>query len=361
MKNITDIISNHLAQKAEELGHLPQEWLNLIYEQKWFKLFVPSYLDGLGLDFTSVLKIEEELAKKDGSLAWTVTLCAGAAWFTGFLNQDLAREVFKDPKVCFAGSGFVGGTANKTDEHYIINGSWTYASGALHATHFTANCKILENGKAIIGKNGEPLVKAFLLERSEVAILDGWAYMGMIATGSHAFKVVEQAVPLNRVFDILPDKAVLPDPVYKYPFLQLAEATLVVNVLGITLHFFELVDKCFAARTKKRSFDQIHLDYYCELRGNLIQDILNLRMEFYEAVEKSHRELETKSKIGETKLAAVSKISRELAETCRLNSAKIHPFAGLEAAKTNTEVNRVWRDLNTVSQHALLVFPYLTL
>lgn len=351
-------ITNSMAVKAEELGSLPDEWLQLVYDNNWFKLFVPKELNGLGLGFTEVLKVEEALAKKDGSLGWTVTLCAGAAWFVGFLDEELAKIVFQDPKVCFAGSGFVGGTANKIGNTYLINGSWTYASGALHATHLTANCKILENGKPLLNEKDEPVVKAFLLNRSEVQILDGWSYMGMVATGSHAFEVLEQTVPLNRCFEILPNKSSRLEPMFKYPFLQLAEATLAVNVLGITLHFIELVDECFAIRNLKRMYDEQHLAYYEELKANSAQNILNLRNEFYDTVEQSWKQLQESHKIDQEALNAVSKISRDLAIACRDGAAKLHPFAGLEAAKKHTEINRVWRDMNTVSQHALLIFPF---
>lgn len=358
MESSLEKITDQLAQKAEEIAQLPAEWLAVIYEEKWFKLFVPKYLNGLGLTMPQVLAVEEKLAKKDGSLGWTVTLCAGATWFVGFLDPDLATAVFKDPKVCFAGSGFVGGTADKIGEHYLINGSWTYASGALHATHFTANCNILENGKPVYNKNGKPLVKAFLLKKSEVEILDGWNYMGMIATGSHAFEVKAKTIPLNRSFEVLPEQTTLPDPVFKYPFLQLAEATLVANILGITLHFIDLVDDCFWIRNEKRKYDTLHLNHYKELRANALQDILNLKMEFYHIIEKSWEQLVAKHKIAEDTLTSISEISRSLAATCRESSSKLHPFAGLEAAKRHTEINRVWRDMNTVSQHALLIFPF---
>lgn len=358
MKNNLNQFDKHLAQKAEELAYLPQEWLKIIYKEKWFKLFVPKRFDGLGLQFPEILKIEEALAKKDGSLAWTVTLCAGAAWFVGFLDKDLAKQVFKNPKICFAGSGFIGGTANRIGEQYTINGAWTYASGALHATHFTANCKIFEDGKPLLDKNGAPVVKAFLLEKNEVKILDGWCYMGMVATGSHAFKVENQLVPLNRVFDILPEKAKQPDPIFCFPFLQLAEATLVANVLGITLHFIELVDDCFQIRNEKRIYDKQHLNYYLELKQSLQQQLLDLRAQFYQIAEQAWEELQNKKEISKNSLDELSKISRLLALACRENAAKLHPFAGLEAAKKHTEINRVWRDMNTVSQHALLVFPF---
>ncbi len=358
MEKIHSVINHKLAQDAESLGYLPDEWLKLIYEEKWFKLFVPSYLDGLGLTLPEGLELEEELARQDASLAWTVTLCAGAAWFVGFLDWHLGKEIFTDPKACLAGSGFVGGTANLENGSYEINGNWTYASGALHATHLTANCRIFEDGTPTKDHNGKDVIKAFILKREEVTILDGWSYMGMVATGSHAFSATKLKVYADRSFEISPEKAVLPDPIFQYPFQQLAETTLAANVLGVTLHFMDLVDECFTARNVKRNYDDIHLDYYNELKSNCTQYILNQRYAFYEAVEKSWIELTQRGMISEDTLNLVSKTSRKLAITCRESAAKLHPFAGLEAAKKHTEINRVWRDMNTISQHALLIFPF---
>ncbi|MEP0711197.1 MAG: acyl-CoA dehydrogenase family protein, partial [Algoriphagus sp.] len=242
MKN-SKLFSHEIAQKAEQFGCLPEEWLTEIYQEKWFKLFVPKELGGLGLTLPETLKIEEKLAKLDGSLGWTVTLCAGAAWFVGFMNESLRNEIFPDEKLCLAGSGYVGGKADKIGDKYIISGSWTYASGALHATHLTANCEILEDGNALLDNKGKPLVNAFLLDRKDVEILDGWNYMGMIATGSHAFRCENLAVPLSRAFEILPEKAQLNAPVYQYPFLQFAETTLAANILGISNHLLELMEQ----------------------------------------------------------------------------------------------------------------------
>lgn len=347
-----------LARKGEELGVIPQEWLEEIFLKRFFKLFVPLELDGLEMGLPEALMVEENLAKQDGSLGWTVTLCAGAAWFVGFLDQDLAKEVFSDPKVCLAGSGFVGGKANRIGENYVISGQWTYASGALHATHFTANCEILENGEPLQDKKGNPVVKAFILKREEVEILDGWSYMGMIATGSHAFQVDQIQVPLNRSFEILPHQAVLNDPIFQYPFLQFAEATLAVNILGISEHLQELISAAFWKRNDSRKYDSKHLRYFRKQEKRAQEKLGKVRRDFYEEVSKSWKELRKEGEISNKSLKSVSKLSRKLTATCRELNAKMYPFAGLEAAKTYTELNRVWRDFNTVSQHALLIFPF---
>jgi alkylation response protein AidB-like acyl-CoA dehydrogenase len=346
------------AAASELMRRLSDEWLEVIYEKKWFKLFVPKELEGLGLDLTEALRLEEKLAELDGSLGWTVTLCAGASWFVGFLEKGLAQEVFSDPRVCLAGSGFVGGKADLVQGKWLVSGSWTYASGALHATHFTANCEILENGVPLLDNKGNPAVKAFILKKEEIEILDGWNYMGMIATGSHAFKADGISIPNNRVFEIHPDQAVLADPVFRYPFLQFAEATLAVNILGISQHLARLIEQSFWKRHEYRKYGKRHQRHFQKLLEKQKKKLLKLKREFYDLVQDSCDELESTDVISKSLLKKISRISRKLTQSCRESNGKLYPFAGLEAAITHTELNRVWRDFNTVSQHALLIFPF---
>src|SRR5690606_3694640 len=78
---------------AEKNGQLTADQLDTIYENKWFKLFVPREFDGLELSLPEGVRLEEELAYTDGSLGWTVTLCAGANLFSGYIDPTLARRI----------------------------------------------------------------------------------------------------------------------------------------------------------------------------------------------------------------------------------------------------------------------------
>ena len=82
------------------------------------------------------------------------------------------------------------------------------------------------------------------------------------------------------------------------------------------------------------------------------------KVALYGAVEKSWSELERDGAIKDKTLQEVSKASRALVQVARTCNASIYPLAGLEAAKSDSELNRVWRDFNTVSQHSLLTFPF---
>ncbi|MDB5128520.1 MAG: hypothetical protein JWQ85_2752, partial [Mucilaginibacter sp.] len=75
------------------------------------------------------------------------------------------------------------------------------------------------------------------------------------------------------------------------------------------------------------------------------------RASFFEAVEASWNEPGK-----EELLNAVSRTSRVLAKIARECVDELYPYCGLMAASTDAEINRVWRDLHTASQHALLTF-----
>ena len=106
----------------------------------------------------------------DGSVGWTVTLCAGAGWFIGFLNPELFSSLFNNRTLCIAGSGKSSGIARIIDGGYEVTGYWDYATGASHATAFTANCMIESNGNILKNEDGTTFVQPFLFFKDEVRI-----------------------------------------------------------------------------------------------------------------------------------------------------------------------------------------------
>ena len=339
------------APEAEAQGKLLPAQLQLIEEQQWFKLLVPAAYGGLETPLPALVALEESLAWADGSLAWVVTLCCGAGWFGGFLQPQLARQVFSTPLLCLAGSGAATGTATPTAEGYVLNGSWKYASGAHHATHFTANCIIHKNGTPVLTADGQPQILPFIAEKAQVNLVAAWKYIGMMGTGSHAFEMKDVLVSKNHCFKITPDAVVVDSPLYTYPFLQLAEATLAANLSGMALRFIELCKPLLNARkinSKLNSNQQSVLEAQPETAVALMNDA---RLHFYKAVKASWL-----NAAAPELLKAVSITSRHLARTARECVDRLYPYCGLIAAAPDTEINQVWRNLHTASQHSLLTF-----
>ncbi len=345
-KNLVEGIRQR-ALEAEAMRQLHPCQLDIIHKQNWLKMFVPREFGGLELPLSEVLKIEEALAWVDGSTAWVVTLCAGAAWFVGFLDSTLAREIFADGNAFFAGSGAPTGTAEIISEGYLLNGNWKYASGSIHATVFTANCVVQKNGRPIADESGVPMIRAFLIKQNEVVLHKTWNSMGMIATGSHSFEVKNLKVSENRCFQIDPDKAVINNPIFKYPFLQLAESTLAVNLSGLTIRFIDLFEEM-----KMRNVNgdrSVSIKAVKQAKAKLA----NCRSQFSMAVNSSWQSGGKKKTIPKIELMNVSKMSQALAKQSRLLVDHLYPHCGLIATDTSQEINRVWRNLHTAIQHSL--------
>jgi len=341
---IINIIRKDFVQ-AEEQGQLSHEQLELIYRQKWFHLFVPQERGGLQLSLPEAVRLEENIAYADGSVGWVVTLCAGAAMFIGYFSEDLANEIFDGPRVCLAGSGQVNGTAKMIDGCFEISGFWPYASGAPHATHFTANCTVEGSGK----------VQSFIFKKEEVTLHPNWKYIGLNATAGYSFSVNNLRIPANRTFIIDPAHATLPHPVYRYPFLQLAETTIAANISGMCLHFFNLAKELLTKKQKTHSRSEGVKNKGLQLIASGEAEMELLRQKFYTALDASWLSHEAKNEATTLQLNAVSQASLDLAQGSRNLVNQLYPYCGLYAARTDTMINQVWRNINTASQHTLLL------
>jgi indole-3-acetate monooxygenase len=332
------------AAEAEKLQQLHPQQLAIIYQQKWFGLFVPEQYDGLELPLPDALQLEEALAWTDGSLGWTVTLCAGAGWFAGFLSPEIATQVFKKSEVCVAGSGRAGGIAKMVEGGYVITGNWDYASGAFCATAFTANCRVEQNGHLLKNSDGSDKVKAFIFLKDEVTVQHTWKTMGMVATGSNSFTVKQLRVPASRVFDISEAGVVVEQAIYYFPFLQFAETTLAVNSSGMALRFLEL---CQPLLQRHNTVAVLNMLYTATAQ------LEKTRQLFYQLVQECWQACSMHFSVPESQLRELSIISRKLASTALRVVNDVYPYCGMEAANPATEINRVWRNMHTASQHSL--------
>lgn len=338
------------AVEAEEMGMLHPQQLELIYQQKWFKALMPVEYGGLDLSLPDLVRLQEALSWCDGSFGWVFTLCCGAGWFSGFIDKGIAPSLLNDEKTCLAGSGAQTGEAIVTDDGYIINGEWNYASGAHHATHFTANCIIKKDGVALLNEDGSPLIRPFVIDKKDVQLLATWKYIGMVATGSHSFKIDNVLVNKTRCFQIDPDHTTIDSELYKYPFLQLAEATLAANLAGMAIHFIDLAEVAIEQRKALNKFTIPQKDIVARKLRSIKVNMQDVRSVFYNAVDSSWES------ISPATLQQVSATSRQLAKAARNHVDALYTYCGLQAASPDTEINRVWRDLHTASQHSLLVF-----
>ena len=190
------------------------------------------------------------------------------------------------------------------------------------------------------------MIRSFLFLQNEVTLLKHWNTIGMKATGSVGFDVNKRVIPSNRLFQINSSIANLTDPIYQYPFLSFAEATLAVNSAGMAIHFF---DVC-AALLKENNNESINI-----LLNNAVSQLDICRKQFYQIIEHSWELCSEKKELSAELVKEIRHSSKQLAFTARELVDSVYPYCGMSAADPATEINRVWRDLHTASQHNLFI------
>lgn len=348
----TDLIRNYAA-RAEQQGTLTTEQLQLIYDRDWFRVMVPSYLGGLEWSLVDVMQLCEAASWADGSFGWTLNLGAGANMFSAYLNDEIAQPLFSNKEICIAGSD-AAGTAEKRGDEFLINGTWRYATGAPHARFFSVNCVITENGNPVLQNDGKNVSLSFIVPGESVSITGLWKSFGLIATGSHDFKVVQVQVSKEHSFDLSKPSKSATGKLYRFPFLQLAEALLSVTICGMSIHFIDLVEELIQNKLEARVNKTDQLINQLAIVETSRKNISTRRELVYKNVIEAWMQLSIQKNISTELLIKISNSSRDLGHASRIISERLYPFAGMRAIVPDGEINRTWRDIHTASQHVLL-------
>lgn len=313
----------------------PSEVLDWIKEENLWNIWVPKTYGGLELSLSEGLSKLRELARLDASLGWTITLCSGANYFIGNLQQCMARDIFMNTgtSACLGGSGGVSGTAEIVDDHFRISGKWRYATGAPYLTHFTLNAEILENGVQLRNGDGSSKVLSFVIPKEAVQVIEDWNTMGLKATATHSFEINGFMAHKNCSF--VYNECHLPHSIFKIPFALFADLTLWVNYIGMAEHLLEEVSANIVTG---------RLD---ELKNTLIESCDKIT--FY-AIE-IERRIEEK---GVFKMDYIGKIHNDAMHSVKSisrNIIEIFPYLGVKASTNGQELNQIFCDYFTATQH----------
>lgn len=344
------------AAAADSAGFLHPVQRAVIHRRHWLKMLAPRAMNGAELALPAVVRLEEKLAAIDGSTAWVVTLCAGAGWFAGFLPPALAHEIIATRRLCVAGSGAPTGFADLEGDGYRLSGRWDFASGAPMATHFTLNAILREHGQTLTDKLGAARIRAFIVPARQVEFVPSWGSMGLRATASHSYRIGGQWVSGEHGFDIDAARATASGPLYRFPFLGLAFVTLTANVAGMAAHFLRLARPLIMARKHPRTGQSLaQCPQAMQRLADFEAGIAAARVHFYAVLDRTWARVADGLAVSEEEALALQSASLTLATTARHAVDELYPYCGLQAARAGSDINRVWRDLHTATQHALFL------
>lgn len=329
--------TQQLSESCLNAKELPNEVLEWAHKNNYWNIWVPKKYGGLELSLSEGLQKLKEFARIDGSLGWTLTLCSGANFFIGNLQEDMAKELFSTKNICLGGSGGTFGTAEKKGDQYLLNGKWRYATGSTYLTHFTLNAQIVENGTALKNEDGTPCIRSFIIPKEKVTIIKDWNTMGLIASVTHSFNV--ENVICDNKYSFLYSEVYLPQSIYKIHFSTFADLTLWVNYIGMAEHFLDSV-KELLSENKYIGLGRIILKANHEIT-TLSATIEQQLSDNILLAESNIHDIHSKA------AQSVLEISQEI--------LAIYPFLGIKASSLGHPINQVFRDYFTATQHHIFV------
>jgi hypothetical protein len=132
---------------------------------------------------------------------------------------------------------------------------------------------------------------------------------------------------------------------------------LAVNTLGMTKHFLLEATSIITQRKKHKKITVHQFNYAFKQLTEAKRKTEKLRNDFYSIARASWKELLTAGIVEKKTLSSISKVSLQLVKECRRQVAAIYPYCGLSAVNNNSEIARIFKDIFTASQHALLNYP----
>jgi alkylation response protein AidB-like acyl-CoA dehydrogenase len=211
-------------EEIERERRLPLSLVDALKKAGVFRMTMPRAWGGAELDPLSQLRIIEALSVADASVGWCVMIGCDSGYFSGFLDQQVAREMYPDLDAVTGSALTLTGRAERVTGGYRVSGRWPFSSGCQHSTWLVGGCLVYDGAQPRLRPNGVPETRQCYLPAEAVSILDTWYTTGLRGSGSHDFTVNDCFVPEERTFSYQELKFYRSGTLYRFPMNILFKA-----------------------------------------------------------------------------------------------------------------------------------------
>src|SRR5262245_34535579 len=223
------------ADEIERTRRIPEPLLGRLHDERLFRMLLPRSVGGDETEPSLYVAAIEELARHDGSIAWNAFVANSSALIAAYLEPQVNRAIFADPRSIIAWGPPNATRARAVDAGYRLTGKWDFASGCRQARWMGAHCLVVEaDGALRLNRFGRPTVRTLLFPASDATLLDTWRTIGLCGTASDSYCVNDVFVP--EAFSTTREDPTLrcePGPLYAFTMQGLYATGVAAVALGI--------------------------------------------------------------------------------------------------------------------------------
>lgn len=332
---------------------IPADIIETLREIGVFDLLTPASHGGLEAGLLNSVRVLEQLARIDASLAWTTMIGLESPQILSLLPSETYDELFlAERRPLFGGTFLPAGRARKVDGGYRVSGRWGFSSGCQNWDLLFGNCAVVdEDGQLLPGRIPETsLTRAMVFSATEATIEDTWRTLGMRGSGSHHFTVDDVFVPDGLSFDIMFDRPHV-DGVSKFPIADF-NTHIVAVILGTARGALE--EFRAAATSKMRMSNKVPaaLNPIVQHRIGRVEASLRAAQAYLYQVATWIEGLTGDEKFAEIGINHTGPHNAWIAQTAAEAVDEIWALSGSAEAYEGSSIQRRFRDISVSRQHA---------
>ncbi len=340
--------------EIEEARRLPADLVRSLTDAGLFRFWVPQQYGGPETPVLEGLDTFIELARHDAATAWCVFIANTTALLSAFMEPACAREVFGRPDAISGGFAQPMGRATSVDGGLRVTGRWQWGSGTQHCTH-------VGGGILVVDGDGRPAPRAdgfrtgfAFFDPADVEFLDTWHVLGLLGTGSTDYAVHDAFVPEGRWADLGTRHRYIDAPLYRFSFFGLLAAGVGCTLIGLAARAVEEFRALALVKTPQNSSRTLAERASTQL--DLAQAEATVRSTARVSRRRGGRRVD--SAVAGHELTVEQRRLIRLAITdgaarCTDTVNRLYRVGGGEAVYERTPLERLLRDANVASQHAM--------
>jgi alkylation response protein AidB-like acyl-CoA dehydrogenase len=329
---------------------LPDQVVRQLRGTGVFRMALSTDLGGSETDPLTQIRAVEMLAEVDASLGWYAMVGSDGGFYASFLDPVAARRLYgSDPDVITAGFVEPAGKAVRTEGGYLVSGRWPFGSASRHSTWLASGCRV---DPADIGHPEHDRWVVAIMPRAECRLVeDSWQTLGLKGSGSFDYLAEKVFVPNDQVFSFL-EGPHSTRPLYRFPLMYRANTCGVALGLarGAIAELRQTIVTKQSVVTGRSAGDSHHVH---QALGRAEALAGAARCYAYATVAELWQVLRDGQAPDDELRLRFRLMLTHVIHSCRDAVGYLFAAAGGSAIYQRNPLERRFRDINTISQHAL--------